>query len=198
MRHVLIRGLESERMRRRLFETENLDLDKAIRMFQTMEATAADMQLLGVKTELGEKVAAIDSRNLRKARPNFVTGQSQPKECSARLEKKDHRKREPRAMGRQVCKTGGETDGTSCSHCHPPRRCLAYGQQCKRCLSYNHFARRCKKHLVEESPNLTDSGEEVLLITVKKVGKKLLAKVPFRKTDSSCDFEIDCQHPATC
>ena len=48
---------------RRLFETENLDLEKAIRMCQAMEATAADMQSLGVKTELGGKVAAIDSRN---------------------------------------------------------------------------------------------------------------------------------------
>ena len=30
MLHVLIRGVENERMRRRLFETENLDLEKAV------------------------------------------------------------------------------------------------------------------------------------------------------------------------
>ena len=86
-------------MRRRLFETENLDLDKAIKMCQTMEATAADMQLLGVKTELGEKVAAIDSRNSRKATPNFVTGQSQPKECSARPGKEESQKEGAQSHG---------------------------------------------------------------------------------------------------
>ena len=67
MFHVLIRGMESERMQRQLFETDNLDLERAIRMCQAMEATAADMQSLGVKTELGEKVAAIDSRNSSRA-----------------------------------------------------------------------------------------------------------------------------------
>ena len=187
MLHVLIRGVESERMRRRLFETENLDLEKAIRMCQAMEATAADMQSLGVKTELGEKVAAIDSRNRKGKGGSAGSGKREPQKEGAQ------------SHG-QVCETGGETGGTRCSRCglsHPPRRCPAYGQQCKRCLAYNHFARMCKKrgtvHLVEESPNLTDSGEEVLLITVKKVGKKLLAKVPFRRRDSSCDLEIDCQ-----
>ena len=35
MLHVLIRGIDDERMRRRLFEAENLDLAKAIRMCQT-------------------------------------------------------------------------------------------------------------------------------------------------------------------
>ena len=41
MLHVLIRGLDSERMWRRLFETDNLELPKAIRMCQGM---AADLQ----------------------------------------------------------------------------------------------------------------------------------------------------------
>ena len=65
MLHVLIRGVENERMRRRLFETENLDLEKAVRLYQAMEATAADMQSLGVKTELGGKS---DSRNTPRAK----------------------------------------------------------------------------------------------------------------------------------
>ena len=34
--HVLIRGIDSECMRRRLFETDKLDLAKAIQMCQTM------------------------------------------------------------------------------------------------------------------------------------------------------------------
>ena len=49
MLHVLIQGLDSERMRRHLFETDNLELSKVIQMCQTMEATAADLQLWAVK-----------------------------------------------------------------------------------------------------------------------------------------------------
>ena len=48
-------------------DSYNLDLERAIRMCQAMEATATDMQSLGVKTELGGKVAAIDSRNSSRA-----------------------------------------------------------------------------------------------------------------------------------
>ena len=97
-------------------------------MCQAMEATAADMQSLGVKSELGEKVAAIDSRNSTRGTPYFATGQSKPKGCSA-----GPGKREPQRL--EVCETGRETDGTSCSRCglhHPPRWCPAYGQQCKK------------------------------------------------------------------
>lgn len=77
-----------------------------------------------------------------------------------------------------------------CSRCgrsHKPRQCPAYGQQCLNCQGFNHFARMCKAkqqsaHLVgervDQSP--TGEGEEVLLITVERVGKKLLARVQFR------------------
>lgn len=44
MLHVLIRGIDSERMRRRLLETDKLDLAKAIQMCQTMEVTTANLQ----------------------------------------------------------------------------------------------------------------------------------------------------------
>eukprot|EP00731_Ephydatia_muelleri_P000916 Em0001g916a len=44
MLHVLIRGVDSDRMRRRLFETDKLELPKAIQMCQTMEATSADLE----------------------------------------------------------------------------------------------------------------------------------------------------------
>eukprot|EP00731_Ephydatia_muelleri_P034422 Em0059g7a len=61
MLHVLIRGVDSDRMRRRLFETERLDLTSAIRMCQTMESTANDLQLLTATkpTESEESVAAL-------------------------------------------------------------------------------------------------------------------------------------------
>ena len=60
MLHVLIRGIDSERMRRRLCETAKLDLAKAIQMCQTMEAMTADLQSWERETkELLEQVAAV-------------------------------------------------------------------------------------------------------------------------------------------
>ena len=57
MLHVLIRGLDSERMWRCLFETDNLELPKAIRMCQGM---AADLQSWGeAKNGSPEVVAAV-------------------------------------------------------------------------------------------------------------------------------------------
>ena len=57
--HVIIRGIKNERIRRRLLEAENLDLPKAIRICQTMEATATDLQSLEGKTETLEKIAVV-------------------------------------------------------------------------------------------------------------------------------------------
>ena len=59
MLHVLIRGIDSEHMRR-LFETDKLNLAKAIQMCQTMQATTADLQSWERETkELPEQVAAV-------------------------------------------------------------------------------------------------------------------------------------------
>ena len=75
MLHVLIRGVDNKRIRRRLLEIENLDLSKAIRIFQNMEATASDLHsLVANKAEVSECVAAVGAvpekrRSGPKARP---------------------------------------------------------------------------------------------------------------------------------
>lgn len=69
--HVLIRGVSNKRMHRRLLETENLDLPKVIRMCQTMEATAADLQSSVEKMETVEKVAAMESQSTRGEKDQF-------------------------------------------------------------------------------------------------------------------------------
>ena len=54
MLHVLIRGVDSDRMRRCLFETDKLELPKAIQMCQTMEAMSADVAgIMGWKGKEG-------------------------------------------------------------------------------------------------------------------------------------------------
>ena len=44
MLHVLIRGIDSDQIRCRLFETDKLELTKAVPMCQAMEATSAHLQ----------------------------------------------------------------------------------------------------------------------------------------------------------
>ena len=58
MLHVLIRGLDNERMRKRLFETDKLEQAKAIQMCQSMEATLADLQQWTVNKPAGEEMVA--------------------------------------------------------------------------------------------------------------------------------------------
>lgn len=181
--HVLIRGVSNERMRRRLLETDNLDLPKAIRMCQTMEATAVDLQSLVEKTETVEKVAATESQ------PTLATSGATDQFSRWRGKRDDGREGKARQQRNVTSKRGvGSRSGGVCSRCgrlHQPRQCPAYGQQCNNCGGYNHFARMCTRrtdttHLVE-SPTPPASEEEVLLIRVQKVGRKLLAKVPFRR-----------------
>ena len=61
MLHVLIRGVDNDRMRRRLLETEKLDLAKAIQMCQVMETTLADLQHMSKKPEAGEEEGPVAS-----------------------------------------------------------------------------------------------------------------------------------------
>ena len=61
---VLIRGVDSERMRRRMLETDKLELGKAIQVCQVMEATASDLTKLGGKSGIEEGVAAVSSQKV--------------------------------------------------------------------------------------------------------------------------------------
>ena len=66
MLHVLIRGIDSERMRRRLFETDDLKLEKALRMCRNMEATAADLQMWSSRKEEVAAIAAGSSQKYQR------------------------------------------------------------------------------------------------------------------------------------
>ena len=100
MLHVLIRGLDCERMRRRLFETDELTLEKAIRKCRTMVATSADLQLLSGKKE--EEVAAIAQ--------------------GATVKKKQEYKPPKRQSQKRTC--------GKCGQQHERAKCPAYGKTC--------------------------------------------------------------------
>ena len=140
MMYVLIRGVDSDRMRRKLLEAENLDLAKAIRLCQITESTTSELQILaGQSTEIKEDVAVISS----KTRRSTTQGESS-------LENK--------RSDQSVSRDGKGRSQGMCSRCgwsHRPRQCPAFGQQCKKCGRRNHFAKVCRAadtqtHLVEE------------------------------------------------
>ena len=175
MLRVLIRGVDSDRMRRRLFETKRLDLISAIRMCQAMESTASDLQLL-TATKPTESEAALGVKELG------------VKDCEERkLQQEGFKREDPTKRGYNRGARWGPGDRV-CSRCglsHRPRQCPAYGKKCAKCKGPNHFARMCSSgrptHLVEEDMTRSGSDDDyVCLIAVEKVGKKFLAKVPFR------------------
>ena len=142
-------------------------------MCQTMESTANDLQLLTATkpTESEESVAALGVKDgeerLRQEESNRENTSKQGYSRGAR--------REP---GDRVC--------SRCGLSHRPRQCPAYGRKCAKCNGPNHFARMCSlgrpTHLVQEDTTRSASGSDddyVCLISVEKVGKKLLVKVPF-------------------
>ncbi|KAL5510796.1 hypothetical protein EMCRGX_G006398 [Ephydatia muelleri] len=195
MLHVLIRGLDSERMRRRLFETDKLELSKAIQMCQTMEATAADLQLWADKgTGDQTVVAAIKSPAERE---NVGENGQESSSVAAVKERYASQRSEQSLRGEVSMK--GRPMGRECARCgrlHKPRQCPAYGQTCHKCQRLHHFARKCLfggsvTHVVEGS----EEGcglQEVLMIKVKKVGKKLLAEMQF-VGQREREFKLVCQ-----
>eukprot|EP00731_Ephydatia_muelleri_P009792 Em0005g378a len=142
MLHVLIRGVDSDRMRRRLFETDKLELPKAIQMCQTMEATSADLELwVGKEKKVDSEV------------PVEVKSVSESAESVSAVQRSGYQKPKTLGQGRMIKVKG---DSQSLGH------------------------------------------EEVLHITVRKCGKKLLARMQFIVANKKVMVECQMDTAATC
>ena len=176
--------LDNERMRRRLFETDKLELAKAIQMCQSMEATLADLQQWTVKKPVGEEMVA-----------EIETGERKGSEEVAAMNKGLFRKAETK-LNRED-RRGAE--GSECSRCgtfHRPRQCPAYGQRCAKCHQLNHFARKC--HAKERTHLVSTYQEDILSVTVRKVGKKLLGTLQFAMKKGRVALQCQLDTAATC
>ena len=92
MLHVLFRGLDNERMRRRLFETDKLELAKAIQMCQSMEATLADLQQWTAKKPVGEEMVAEIATGERKGSEEVAAmNKGVVRKAETRLSREDRR-----------------------------------------------------------------------------------------------------------
>ena len=179
MLHVLIRGLDSERMWCRLFETDKLELSKVIQMCQGMEAMVADLQSWGeAKNGSPEVVATVkgtvkESFGYEDSEGVALVSQAPNDQGSS--------SRNGAAMGPRTQESWVRRNpkGKGCSRCrrvHKYGQYPAFGQVCWKCKGTNHCAKQCtSQQMVTQMVESSRDEEECLLIRVERIGSKLLA-----------------------
>ena len=174
-----------------------------------MEATASDPNKLGGKScNTEEGVAAVSSQKVHGRSSSRAINREMPRGTAEGSQYSGQPTDKPwvssgRTVQKRVCSRCGST--------HRPRQCPAYGKQCMKCGGVNHFARVCRSssqdtNLVqsegvtkeEEECVLGDSEEEVMLISVEKVGKKLLANVEIQVGGSKRSLVCKLDTAASC
>ena len=178
MLQALLLGISDERLRRRLFEdSDNLDLEKAIKKCRIAETSTEDMK--SIKTEPDESVHALKHSKQSK----LVSKQS-----ADSSEGFSHQTR-----NRSTCGNCGTT--------HPPRKCPAYGQKCHSCGKFNHYKKLCrsKRHVHQVAEESADESDESLMcLQVVKKNRKLLSTIETRADNVQSDIQYQLDTGASC
>ena len=172
--HALPMGLDQERTRRRLFETENLTLDKAIGICRLAEDTEVEMK----KLHLNEEVSAL-YRHKPKNRTKVTRGHT-PRKSENYVHEKAGRRSGENYVHVKAGRRSGENyiHEKACRRCgtsHLAKQCPAWGKECYACKKKNHFSKFCRTnqvHLIRE-----DSDSDILHIKVDNIEHKLLVTV---------------------
>ena len=180
MIQALLLGVESDRVRRRLFD-QQLSLDEAVATCRAMEAARDDLKtLFENETEIGHAI----------------------KPASRRYASSKYKSNIGMKPSAENCSKYGEQ--------HPPRECKAYGKECFKYNKMNHFAKCCnsitvsvrteKAHLVKNSRNECkySSDASTNCIHVTKYDRKMIATVTVAngKVKKTREFQQDTA--ATC
>ncbi|XP_067943045.1 uncharacterized protein [Watersipora subatra] len=141
--HALILELDSDRIRKKLFELGDTSLNRAIELCRWEESTAIDYK--AVTNQLTDEQANM----LRhKAQTSFKATNAG-----------DWHQRQFRADGSAVSQPTN-LPSSKCSNCsgnHTPRSCPAYGRHCNNCQKYNHFASMCRSQ--RKGPNRESANQ---------------------------------------
>ena len=123
--HALTLGLDNESTRRRLFETQQLTLDKAVNLCRLTEDMETEMRKMKVNEEVGAvyKMKA-KTRTHVKTPANKSQGPTSSQE--------EH-----------MC--------NKCGRKHKARQCAAFGKECFIFKKANHFAKCCRGQNVKAS-----------------------------------------------
>ena len=114
MIQALLLGVESDRVRRRLFERQQLSLDESVATCRAVEAARDDLKTL-FENET-ETVHAIKPASRRYASNKYKSN---------------------------IAMKPSAENCSKCGEQHPPRKCKAYGKECFKCKKMNHFAKCC-------------------------------------------------------
>lgn len=149
--HKIVIGITNQSVRETLLQDTKLNLQKAIDKCQIAEQTKIQIKEIGEAT-------VVDYIPYRNFKQRNINGK---KEANKKKEKLNR------------------TGTSSCDYCgtsHQPRKCPAFGKQCKYCQKWNHYEIQCyaKKnlHAVEEKEDQqeedSDSNSDSFLVHAVK------------------------------
>ena len=175
LRDQIVKGIRDDAVRRKLLQTRELNLQKAIDICRASEMSSRQLKEMKPSDDVHKVIES------RKPRPAGRSGS----------ERNHHATQRNRDISRQT--------GRSCKFCgkqHEFKKelCPAYGKFCSKCGKKNHFSALCRTH----SENLncselqTSDEEEVLLALQRKeedFPKKLYARLEVGK--SIIEFQLD-------
>lgn len=186
--HALILGIENDKTRRKLFEQNDADLDKAVELCRREESTSKDFKkLTGHSKE--EQAYAV------RHRPPFPNN-------STRGNRNPHTNRT--ASNPPETDSNHESKCGNCGQSHPPRSCPAYGKQCNNCKKYNHYATVCRSKTTQVANQLSwnyssdSEGEQVYSITTTERNRKLLANISVQIGNKAVPIEFQLDSAASC
>ncbi|XP_003738282.1 uncharacterized protein LOC100909052 [Galendromus occidentalis] len=147
IRDQIIAGIQSNETRRELLKSAELNLDEAIAICASMEASRKQMNIFE-----GVSKTATSAR--------ATQGDDETEEaCAVRWPRPNNSRQPPRKQ------TNGARNVRSCRSCGPSHYagangCPAIGRKCNYCGRMNHFASVCTKKKSSVTVDCVESGEE--------------------------------------
>lgn len=149
----IVCGINDPEVRNRLLRENDLDLEKCVNMCRTVELAAQQMKTINDENNV---------HVIRKYQDKFEKGSNKQKAG-------DERESASATASRNSTKSGAaeRKQHSACRKCgskHEPKRCPAYGKECRKCKKRNHFAKHCRTKADPSINYVSDNQSETLFI----------------------------------
>ena len=153
IRDRIVCGIYSDEVRARLLRDPELTLTKAVDTCRTAELSKSRLKSI-VESQTAQFVSAVETPQSSQ----YDQAQQNHPKSESRNYKPDRRRPNP-SNSRTT-----ELDAAECPNCgikHEPRKCPAYGQECRKCHKRNHYARKCRMSQRSSRVNTLEETPEV-------------------------------------
>jgi hypothetical protein len=180
IRDRIVMGIRDDATRRKLLQTRQLDLKKAIDICKSSEATTKQLRAIAHPEDIHAVNTGRDRHSRRESSPPSRSSRSSPNGPPNR--------RRASTPGRGICQY--------CNRRHEPNKtaCAAYGKTCRICLKKNHFASVCRakdKTVCELQQDTDDDDDEGDILALDDTRKgRLFSKL--KVCDKVVRFLVDC------